>query len=398
MRRISFKRIMAAVAVACLLTVTTAYAGVTQEDINNAKDKINNLKDQKNDAQNQINDISGKKDNLENDLNSLNGQMSNIVSSINDLESQINDKKKELSDLEDEIEKTKDELEEAKKQSEDQYEDMKLRIRYMYENGNVSMLELMLTSSSFAEFLNRTEYVSSINSYDRAKLEEFRQIQEQIAQEESELEEQEKQMQDEEQNLLALQANMKVKQNSVNTLISSTQANINQTNSDLVNAKDKLSDIDSQIKKMEEYERQLEIQKAKEDAARMEEIRRQEAENNGEFNYVPGDSDLYLLGAIIQCEADGEPYEGKLAVGSVVLNRVRSSYFPNTVTGVIYQSGQFSPVASGRYALRLELGVNKTCLKAAQEVLDGNITNNCLYFRTVIEGIEGTIIGHHIFY
>lgn len=71
----------------------------------------------------------------------------------------------------------------------------------------------------------------------------------------------------------------------------------------------------------------------------MAEIKRQEAENNGEFSYVPSDSDLYLLGAIIQCEADGEPYEGKLAVGSVVMNRVRSSYFPNTVSGVIYQSG-----------------------------------------------------------
>ncbi len=55
-----------------------------------------------------------------------------------------------------------------------------------------------------------------------------------------------------------------------------------------------------------------------------------------------------------QCEAWGEPYDGKLAVGSVIMNRVRSSYFPNTVSGVIYQGGQFSPVASGRLAYRLE--------------------------------------------
>ena len=189
-----------------------------------------------------------------------------------------------------------------------------------------------------------------------------------------------------------------VKQNSVNSLISSTQANISQTNSELSSAQGKVNDINSQIARMEELEKQLEIQKAKEDAARMAEIKRQEAENNGEFSYVPSDSDLYLLGAIIQCEADGEPYEGKLAVGSVVMNRVRSSYFPNTVSGVIYQSGQFSPVASGRYALRLEQGVNNTCMQAAQEVLNGNITNSCLYFRTVIDGLEGTIIGHHIFY
>ena len=267
-----------------------------------------------------------------------------------------------------------------------------------YENGNTPMLEMLLSASSFSDFLNRTEYISEINSYDRQKLEEFIQVQEQIAAEEASLEEQKKDLESEQQELLAMQDDMKVKQNSVNSLISSTQANISQTNSELSSAQGKVNDINSQIARMEELEKQLEIQKAKEDAARMAEIKRQEAENNGEFSYVPSDSDLYLLGAIIQCEADGEPYEGKLAVGSVVMNRVRSSYFPNTVSGVIYQSGQFSPVASGRYALRLEQGVNNTCMQAAQEVLNGNITNSCLYFRTVIDGLEGTIIGHHIFY
>ena len=398
MKKIPLKRIFAAAALVCCLTVTTAYADVTQEDIDNAKNQINNLKNQQKDAQDAVDDINGKKGELESDLNNLNGQMTNIVSSMNALESQINDKKKELSDLEDEIEQTQDDLEAAKQQSASQYEDMKIRIRYMYENGNTPMLEMLLSASSFSDFLNRTEYISEINSYDRQKLEEFIQVQEQIAAEEASLEEQKKDLESEQQELLAMQDDMKVKQNSVNSLISSTQANISQTNSELSSAQGKVNDINSQIAQMEELEKQLEIQKAKEDAARMAEIKRQEAENNGEFSYVPSDSDLYLLGAIIQCEADGEPYEGKLAVGSVVMNRVRSSYFPNTVSGVIYQSGQFSPVASGRYALRLEQGVNNTCMQAAQEVLNGNITNSCLYFRTVIDGLEGTIIGHHIFY
>ena len=109
-------------------------------------------------------------------------------------------------------------------------------------------------------------------------------------------------------------------------------------------------------------------------------------------------NDLRYLTAIIYCEARGESYAGKKAVGIVVMNRVESELFPNDVEEVIYQSGQFSPVASGRYALRLEQGVNNTCMQAAQEVLNGNITNSCLYFRTVIDGLEGTIIGHHIFY
>lgn len=114
--------------------------------------------------------------------------------------------------------------------------------------------------------------------------------------------------------------------------------------------------------------------------------------------YVPTDSDQYLLGAIIQCEAGGESYDGKLAVGSVVINRVKSSYFPNSVSGVIYQSGQFSPVASGRLAYRLEAGVDGSCLQAAQDVLNGNITVGCLYFRQNNGIIQGTVIGNHVFY
>jgi spore germination cell wall hydrolase CwlJ-like protein len=109
-------------------------------------------------------------------------------------------------------------------------------------------------------------------------------------------------------------------------------------------------------------------------------------------------TDLELLAAIIQCEADSEPYEGKLAVGSVVMNRVASASFPNTIMQVIYQSGQFSPVASGRFAARLAAGANSTCRQAAQEVLNGNITVSCLYFRTNNGTTSGQIIGSHVFY
>jgi spore germination cell wall hydrolase CwlJ-like protein len=198
--------------------------------------------------------------------------------------------------------------------------------------------------------------------------------------------------------LLALKEDMQQKQDSVNSLIGQTKANIAQTNQDLEDAKENVSDLDAKLQKMIEYEKQLELQKAQEDAARLAAIKAQEQEDTSGVVYVPTDSDAYLLGAIIQCESDGEPYEGKLAVGSVVLNRVRSSYFPNTISGVIYQSGQFSPVASGRLAYRLEAGVNGTCLQAAQEVLNGNITLNCLYFRTNNGIISGTVIGNHVFY
>lgn len=159
-----------------------------------------------------------------------------------------------------------------------------------------------------------------------------------------------------------------------------------------------MESIDAKIEKMIEYEKQLEIQKAKEDVARLAAIKKQEQENRSNVTYTPAQSDAYLLAAIIQCEAWGEPYDGKLAVGSVIMNRVRSSYFPNTVSGVIYQGGQFSPVASGRLAYRLEQGVDSDCMSAAQAVLGGMSTTNCLYFRVNNGIIEGTVIGNHVFY
>ena len=112
------------------------------------------------------------------------------------------------------------------------------------------------------------------------------------------------------------------------------------------------------------------------------------------------DGDLYLLANLIYCEAGGEPYAGKLAVGSVVINRVLSSVYPDTVVGVVYQSRQFSPVGSGR--LDLALGANKAnadCYKAAEEAMSG-VTNvgNCVYFRTPVEGLNGINIGGHVFY
>ena len=74
MKKIPLKRIFAAAALVCCLTVTTAYADVTQEDIDNAKNQINNLKNQQKDAQDAVDDINGKKGQLESDLNNLNGQ------------------------------------------------------------------------------------------------------------------------------------------------------------------------------------------------------------------------------------------------------------------------------------------------------------------------------------
>ena len=90
-----------------------------------------------------------------------------------------------------------------------------------------------------------------------------------------------------------------------------------------------------------------------------------------------GDSDVYLLARCIHGEARGEPYKGQVAVGAVILNRVRSSAFPNTISGVIYQKGAFSIVADGQ--INMEPG--ESALKAARDAMNGwDPTGGCLYY------------------
>lgn len=382
--RVSGKRTICVVLVLCFLSATTSYAKTTQDNINDTKNQIYDIINKKDEAEGKVDDIEGKKNELESDLGSLNNQLSNISSEMNKIETQITDKEAE-------IEQAQIELEDAQNELQKQYEDMKIRIQYMYENGNMPVWQALLESDSFRDFLNRTEYVAEINQYDREKLIEFQELQQQIAQQKENLEQ-------DKTELLALQENLTKKQASVNALISSTKEEIAQKEKELDAAASSVDELNDELKKMIEFEQQLEIQKAKEDAARLDAIKEEEAEDTSGVVYVPADSDAYLLGAIIQCESEGEPYEGKLAVGSVVLNRVKSSYFPNTISGVIYQNRQFSPVASGRLAYRLEAGVNSACLQAAQEVLNGNITINALYFRTNNGIIQGTVIGNHVFY
>lgn len=109
-------------------------------------------------------------------------------------------------------------------------------------------------------------------------------------------------------------------------------------------------------------------------------------------------SDLELLAALIYCEAGGESYEGKLAVGAVVMNRVRSSAYPNTVFGVIYASGQFTPAMNGKLEARIALGIPSSCYQAAQQAING-VSNVGSYTNFRRSGtINGYIIGNHVFF
>ena len=90
-------------------------------------------------------------------------------------------------------------------------------------------------------------------------------------------------------------------------------------------------------------------------------------------------SDVQLLARAINGEARGEPYEGQVAVGAVILNRVKDSRFPNTIAGVIYQSGAFTAVADGQ--INVPIDEDSTVVKAAQDALNGwDPTGGAVYY------------------
>lgn len=113
---------------------------------------------------------------------------------------------------------------------------------------------------------------------------------------------------------------------------------------------------------------------------------------------VIGTTDDRLLAALIQCEAGNQPYEGQVAVGAVVMNRVNSGAYPNTIAGVIYASGQFTPAVTGKVETLAVNGVKDSCLQAAQAAMNGESpVGGATHFRR--EGKhDGIVIGNHVFW
>lgn len=113
------------------------------------------------------------------------------------------------------------------------------------------------------------------------------------------------------------------------------------------------------------------------------------------LNYTQ--EELDLMAAIIECEAGGECYEGKIAVGAVIMNRINSDRFPNTLEEVVYQKGQFSPAASGKLANVLARGAREDCYDAARAVFAGENTIGDKLFFNCGKG-QGIQIGNQHFY
>ena len=368
-----------------LVSVPTGivYATSTQEKLNQAQEEQKQTQSQLNETKENLEGLKEEKNNLEGKLADLNTKLTTVSNNLNDLEDQIASKQTE-------IEETEKELAEAKETEEYQYESMKTRIRFMYERSDYALLETLLGSGSLAEALNKADYVEQVAAYDRQKLEEYEATRIKIQEEEAKLKKEKAELDE-------LHTQVKAEKKKYNSYVNQTASEIKMTASQISDAEAQALAYEAQIKEQEANIEYLKKKLAEEQA--LSKLAAQSSWRDiSEVQFE--ENDRYLLANLIYCEAGGEPYAGQLAVGAVVINRVLSSVYPNTMTGVIYQKYQFSPVGSGRLAIALSQNkATASCYKAADEAMKGQTNvGNCVYFRTPIPGLTGIQIGGHIFY
>ncbi|MCR5508487.1 MAG: cell wall hydrolase [Lachnospiraceae bacterium] len=358
------------------------HAETTSEKIQKAEELKKVTEEQKKAVEDKKDDLEDTKQQLQDYLSKLNSELEAISDNLAEIEQRIADKEAE-------IEQTKRDIEAAKEEEARQYDLMKRHLRAVYEKGNSSAFQTFIQTENYADFLNKTEYVGKLEDYDKKMFDIL------VAQREA-VEEKEQILENEIVQLNELMDEAKTEKNKVSTLVNSTSGTIAATNGAISAAELEEKAYESEIAQQEANLASLKKQ-LDEEKELSERANRMAWSNTGDLGFEV--SDRELLACLIYCEAGNQPYVGQVAVGSVVINRMRSAAFPNTMVGVIYQKRQFSPVGSGRLATRLSLGATESCYRAADEAMAGvQPVGNCLFFRTVIPQIQGTVIGGHVFY
>lgn len=206
-------------------------------------------------AQADISAMEGKKQELEDYLSDLNAQYEELTNVISDLSVQAGEKENQLKDIQKKLKK-------AQKASDKQYEDMKLRIQYMYENGGTTALQALLSSKDLAEFLNTAESVSKISQYDRTMLNKYEKLQETIK-------EQKTAALEEKTAIDSLLAERSAKQQEVQELAASTSDNISSYIAQISASQEEAAALTAQINSADNSIAQL-IQQAEAEKAAQE--------------------------------------------------------------------------------------------------------------------------------
>ncbi|MDY2593369.1 MAG: hypothetical protein SOW34_00365 [Oliverpabstia sp.] len=234
-------------------TVVSAYGTSTQEKISDAKAQQQQNQTSLQAARQKINELESKKGESESYLQDLNGQLEELKSNLEKLQRDYNSKQEELNRLQ-------AELEQAKADEQEQYEAMKIRIQYMYENSDSDYFNMLFSSRSFSDFLNQAENISRMAQYDRQMLDTYRETKEAI-----EVKEQEVAV--EKDAIAVLQQESAQQQEVVEELVQATYLQIREYQQDIQSQESKESALLQQISQQEEQINALLKQAKDEEAA-----------------------------------------------------------------------------------------------------------------------------------
>lgn len=224
-------------------------------EIEDARRQVSTLEDEKKKVEGTLKQLESLKDDTAAYVKELDNSLDSISGELSRLEVQIKEKEAE-------IHRAKSDLEEAKAVEEHQYSDMKLRIQYMYENGESNFVDMVMESGSISELLNRAEYVSQIAEYDRRMLKTYASTRDDVSAREKALEEEGEELADLQEATLA-------KQSSMNRLMESKKAELTSYRTKIVSARQEIEQYNQDIKAQEDQMKKIEAEmKRKEEEAR----------------------------------------------------------------------------------------------------------------------------------
>lgn len=257
-----YRRLLTSGLAAALSLSLSFSAGATKSGLDSAKKKKTSLEEEKKKTEAVLKNLEGLKSDVASYVKKLDASLESIGNELEDLNAEIASKEEQISD-------TETALEDAKQVEKQQYESMKLRIKYMYEKGDSSYVDLLMESRSLSELLNKAEYIGKISMYDRQMLDEYINNKETIAEKEDTLKA-------EHQELLDLQEQTEAKRASVEQLLSAKQAELKKYEAQIDTAEDQLDEYEKDIMAQEESIRAIEAE-----TRRKEEEERKKAEAAG---------------------------------------------------------------------------------------------------------------------
>ena len=256
---------------AASLAAVPCYASSTQQKITDTKNAQQESQQKLNDTQSKIDSLESKKDDLEGYLQELNGQLGDLEENLQEIQTKSEETQKNL-------QKLKTELEAAKEKEAQQYEDMKLRIQYMYENSESSYMIMLLESNSISDFLSQAENMSQITTYDRNMLDEYKATTKEIEDKEADIEKEQQELDELEQESLS-------KQDEIYQAVKNTNVQIREYSNQISKEKGSAEQLVNQIESQEDALNTLLKQQKDEEAAQILAQRQQEekkAENSSQ--------------------------------------------------------------------------------------------------------------------